>query len=133
MENCIFCAIAAKQVRAAIVLESDTCMAFLDNNPITPYHTLVIPKAHYRNMIDVPVMVLQDLTELMHQVCQIYAQKLGIDSFQIFNNAGPHSAQTVWHLHFHVLPRYGDDAIKFLAHRNPELVTQYPEMLEKLK
>jgi|LSQX01.1.fsa_nt_gb histidine triad (HIT) family protein len=132
METCIFCAIAEKQLPAAFVLESDSSLAFLDNNPISAYHTIVIPKAHHVNILDVPVSVFQDVTELMHQVCQLYQQKLGIDSFQIFNNAGPHSAQTVWHLHFHVLPRFHGDPIKFTAQRMPELVKQYPEMLAKL-
>ncbi len=133
MENCIFCALAEKRLKPWLVLESDNCLAFLDSNPVAPYHTLVIPKAHFDNMLDVPVPVLQDVTELIHQVCQLYTQKLGIDSYQIFNNSGPHSAQTVNHLHFHILPRFEGDAIKFYATRMPELVKQYPEMLDKLK
>lgn len=114
-------------------MESDTCLAFLDNNPVAYYHTLVIPKAHYTNILDVPESVLKDVTELIHKVCQLYSQKLGLDSYQIFNNSGPNSAQTVYHLHFHILPRIEGDAITFHAQRMPELVKQYPEMLEVLK
>lgn len=132
MENCVFCALADKRIKPWLVMESDSCMAFLDANPAGPYHTLVIPKAHYKNMLDVPAPILQDVTAMMHQVCQLYAQKLCIDSFQIFNNTGPHSAQTVCHLHFHILPRFEGDAIKFSANHRPELVEKYPEMLEKL-
>jgi len=133
LEACIFCSIANKQIPSAIVRESETCLAFLDNSPNAAYHTLIIPKAHYENMIDVPLPVLQDVTEMMHQVCQLYSQKIGIDSFQFFNNAGPHSAQSVLHLHFHVLPRYQGDPIKFSAPRMPDLVKQYPEMLARLR
>lgn len=133
MEHCVFCALASKRLKPWLVMESESCMAFLDSNPVALYHTLVVPKTHYRNMLDVPVEVLQDVTELIHQVCQLYTQKIGIDSYQIFNNSGPHSAQTVYHLHFHILPRYEGDAIKFYATHIPELVDQYPEMLEKLK
>ena len=133
MENCVFCALADKRLKPWLVLESESCLAFLDSNPVAPYHTLVIPKAHYQNMLDVPESVLQDVTALMHQVFQLYTQKLGIESFQIFNNTGPHSAQTVYHLHFHILPRFEGDAIKFYATRMPELVERYPEMLERLK
>lgn len=132
MENCIFCAMVDKKVHPSVVAENETCLAFLDNQPVAPYHTLVIPKSHHANMLDIPVDVLQDVTDMMHQVCHLYAQKLGIDSFQIFNNTGPHSAQTVYHLHFHILPRIEGDAIKFYATRMPELVKQFPEMLEKL-
>ena len=132
MDSCVFCALVTKQIPSAIVLESETSLAFLDNSPIAPYHTLVIPKAHYVDIIDVPLPVLQDVTELIHQVCQLYSKKLSINSYQIFNNAGPHSSQSVWHLHFHILPRYEDDAIKFSARHMPELVKQYPEMLARL-
>ena len=133
MGECIFCEIAKKQIYSAIVRESETCLAFLDNNPNAPYHTLIIPKAYYGSMLDVPLPVLQDVTAMMHQICQLYSQKIGIDSFQFFNNAGPHSAQSVLHLHFHVLPRYQGDPIKFSAPRMPELVSQYPEMLARLR
>ncbi len=133
MEDCVFCAMADKSLKTWTVLENENSMAFLDAMPIARYHTLVIPKIHYRNMIDVPLPVVQDVTALMHQVCQLYSEKLGIDSFQFFNNSGPHSAQTVFHLHFHILPRFRGDAIKFDATRMPELVEHYPEMLEKLK
>lgn len=133
MKVCVFCAVAEKKIPSWIVMENQTTMAFLDNNPVTPYHTLVIPKAHYENILDVPRSVLQDVTEMTRQVTLLYQQKLGIDSFQIFNNAGPHSAQSVWHLHFHVLPRTNGDSIKFQATLMPELVNKYPEMLKRLQ
>lgn len=133
MDNCIFCALAEKRLQPWLVMENETCLAFLDANPIAPYHTLVIPKQHYVGMLDVPADILADVTALMHQVCQLYKEKLGIDSFQIFNNTGPHSMQTVFHLHFHILPRSEHDAISFNATRMPEQVGKYPEMLEKLK
>ena len=133
MDNCIFCALAEKRLQPWLVMENETCLAFLDANPISPYHTLVIPKQHYVGMLDVPAGTLGDVTDLIRQVCRLYEEKLGIDSFQIFNNTGPHSMQTVFHLHFHILPRFENDAISFNATKQPELVEKYPEMLEKLK
>ncbi len=133
MDKCVFCALAEKRMEPWTVLENENCLAFLDAQPVAPYHTLVIPKAHYQNVLDVPAPVLQEVTEMMRQVCQLYQEKLGIDSFQLFNNTGPHSAQTVWHLHFHILPRFEGDAISFHAHRMPQLIQQYPKMLAKLK
>ncbi|MEL7637151.1 MAG: HIT family protein [Anaerolineaceae bacterium] len=133
MENCVFCALVDKRIKPWDVLESESCLAFLDNRPIAPYHTLVIPKAHYENMLDVPAPVLQDITGMIHQICQLYGEKLGIDSFQIFNNTGPHSAQSVFHIHFHVVPRFKGDVIQIYAKPMHNLVDQYPDMLEKLK
>lgn len=133
MDNCIFCALAEKRLQPSLVMENETCLAFLDANPIAPYHTLVIPKQHYVGILDVPADTLADVTALIHRVCRLYEEKLGIDSFQIFNNTGPHSYQTVFHLHFHILPRFENDAISFNFTRMPELVEKFPEMLEKLK
>lgn len=133
MRVCAFCGVAEKKIPSWVVMESQSCRAFLDNNPVAPYHTLVIPKAHFENILDVPRSVLRDVTEMTRQVSLLYQQKLGFDSFQIFTNAGPHSAQSVWHLHFHVLPRINGDSIKFQATPMPELVHQYPEMLKRLQ
>lgn len=133
MENCIFCAIAEKKTPSYIVLENENCLAFFDNNPVSPYHTLVIPKVHYENMFDIPKDILVDLTETVHQVCLKYADKLGIDSIQIFNNSGPHTAQTVYHFHFHILPRFERDAIRFDVDFRRDLVDKFPEMLARLK
>ena len=133
MDNCVFCAIAEKRIQPWLVMENETCLAFLDTNPIAPYHTLVIPKQHCVGMLDVPADTLADVTAFIRQVCRLYQEKLGIDSFQIFNNTGPNSQQTVFHLHFHILPRFENDAISFNVTPMPELVKKYPEMLEKLK
>lgn len=133
MENCVFCAIAQKKIESWVVAENENAIAILDARPVGPYHTLVIPKQHSVNMFDVSQASLQDVTALMHDVLHLYAQKLGIDSVQIFNNSGPNSAQTVFHLHFHILPRFEEDQIRFHAQLHPELVEQYPEMLARLQ
>lgn len=133
MENCVFCAISQKKIKSWVVAENENAIAILDARPVGPYHTLVIPKQHSVNMFDVSQASLQDVTALMHDVLHLYAQKLGIDSVQIFNNSGPNSAQTVFHLHFHILPRFEEDQIRFHAQLHPELVEQYPEMLARLQ
>ena len=133
MENCVFCAIAEKRINSWLVAENERAMAFLDAQPVGLYHTLVIPRQHVVSMFDVSKEVMQDVTAMMHEVTQLYAAKLNVDSVQIFNNSGPNSAQTVFHLHFHILPRFGGDNIQFHAHRQPDLIQQYPLMLEKLR
>ena len=133
MENCVFCAISQKKIKSWVVAENENAIAILDARPVGPYHTLVIPKQHSVNMFDVSRESLQGVTDLMHEVLHLYAQKLEIDSVQIFNNSGPNSAQTVFHLHFHILPRFEEDQIRFHAQLHPELVEQYPEMLARLQ
>lgn len=133
MEDCIFCAIVEKRVPAWTVLESEHCLAFLDTNPVAEYHTLVIPKQHFENIFHAPKEVLSDAMALTKEVCQLYEDKIGIDSVQLFNNSGPNSAQSVFHLHLHILPRVKDDAIRFDVRFMKHLVPEFPKMLERLK
>lgn len=133
MQNCVFCAIVNKQIPAWIVKESQHCLAFLDTHPVAEYHTLVIPKEHYENIFDIPQEVLNEIMNLTREVCRLYAEKVGIDSVQLFNNSGHNSAQSVFHFHLHILPRSKDDQIRFEVHHNPCGPQDFAAMLERLK
>ena len=64
MENCIFCKIANKEIPGKIVYEDDLCLAFLDLSQTTNGHTLVVPKTHYQNILDVDKEVLSHLIKV---------------------------------------------------------------------
>ena len=110
MDNCIFCALAEKRLQPSLVMENETCLAFLDANPIAQYHTLVIPKQHYVGILDVPADTLADVTALM-QVCRLYRKNLASTAFKF--STTPAQLSNLCHLHFHILPRFEDDAINF--------------------
>lgn len=107
--DCIFCNIASKTAHAEIVFENDKYIAFLDVNPINFGHTLVIPKTHYDNFLTIPVAELQELTKLTQYLAGAVKRGLNASGFNIISNNGSSAGQTVFHFHYHIIPRYDND------------------------
>ena len=100
--DCLFCKIVAGEIPSKKVYEDDFCYAFDDIEPEAPVHTLVVPKQHFDELTeDVPEEVLG---HLMHVVPKI-AKIKGVDKsgFRCILNVGPDSAQTVQHMHVHII------------------------------
>ena len=112
MRDCIFCGIAAGRQAAERVLETETVLAFLDIAPVNYGHTLIIPKAHYQNLLDLP----DDLWTEMGRVCRRVAQALRTTLFAQGFNLGMNNfeaaGQVVFHAHLHVIPRYFTDGLR---------------------
>jgi histidine triad (HIT) family protein len=110
--DCIFCAIAAGEAPATIVAEDERTVAFMDISPATDGHLLVIPRAHYE---DVLVIDDADLDATMHAaraMARRVKDRLGADGVNLLNSCGRAAWQTVFHFHVHVIPRYDDDPLK---------------------
>ena len=102
MDDCIFCKIASGAFGTEFLFEDENVVAFNDLHPQAPVHVLVVPKAHYANIIDgVPSEVLGS----MAKAAQAVAEKTGIAAtgFRCIMNTGSDAGQTVMHLHMHVL------------------------------
>lgn len=102
MEDCIFCKIASGEIPSTVVYEDDEVMAFEDNNPQTPVHTLLIPKKHYESLSDdIPPEVLGKLFSSVRTVARLK----GIEGrgYRVVVNKGEDGRQTVFHLHLHIL------------------------------
>lgn len=100
--DCIFCRIAEGTIPARVIHETDDLIAFHDVNPQAPVHALIIPKAHYENMLDdIPA----DLVSAVFNEVPVVARMLGLDEggFRTITNSGPDSGQTVYHLHVHLI------------------------------
>lgn len=117
MDNCIFCKIIDGAIPSTKVYESDRVIAFLDINPIEKGHMLIVPKQHWKNLAEVKLDTEKEIEvyeELMY-IVRVAARAVistgfaaGANILQC-NNAC--AGQTVDHLHFHVIPRYGSDAV----------------------
>jgi histidine triad (HIT) family protein len=111
-DDCIFCAIAAGEAPATMVAEDERTVAFMDISPATNGHLLVIPRAHYE---DVLVIDDADLDATMHAaraMARRVKDRLGADGVNLLNSCGRAAWQTVFHFHVHVIPRYDDDPLK---------------------
>ncbi|MEQ4607942.1 HIT domain-containing protein [Streptomyces cavourensis] len=84
--------------------------AFAPLNPLAPGHTLVIPTAHWADIFDVPPEDLAHTTALVQQVAAAMRTALKAKGVNVLSASGPGSEQSVPHLHFHVVPRWPDDA-----------------------
>lgn len=99
--DCIFCKIANKELETKIVFENEEFIAFNDIRPVSPTHILVIPKSHYKSLIEVENKEL--LGKLLFTAKEI-AKKEGLsEGFRTVINTGDNGGQTVHHLHIHIL------------------------------
>lgn len=108
--DCIFCDIASKNSEAEIIYENEKFIAFLDINPVNYGHTLVIPKTHYDNFLTIPAKELYELTHLTQYLAGVVKRAVKADGFNIISNNGSSAGQSVFHFHFHIIPRYENDA-----------------------
>ncbi len=111
--DCIFCKIIAGEIPSHRVYEDDAVIAFLDINPATRGHTLVVPRRHSNDVFD----TAPDDLESAARAVQIVARKLHsvvqADGFNVLQNNGPAAGQAVAHYHVHLIPRRaGDGALR---------------------
>ena len=101
MENCLFCRIIAGEIPGDKVYEDDHVYAFRDINPQAPVHVLIVPKKHLANILECDAETAAALTDAIRAV----AKQEGVDEsgFRVISNCGPDGAQSVNHLHVHLL------------------------------
>lgn len=111
--NCIFCKIAGKEAEAEVLFENDSVLSFLDINPVNFGHALVIPKKHYNNFFEVPSEELDEIIRAVQKVSLAIKESLNPDGVNLVANNGKAAGQTIFHFHFHIIPRFHDDDFRF--------------------
>jgi histidine triad (HIT) family protein len=112
MQDCIFCRIAAGQAPAVRVLETPGVLAFLDIAPVNYGHTLIIPKTHYQNLLDLPDALWLEMGQVSRRVAQALRASLYAQGFNVGMNNFEAAGQVVYHAHLHVIPRYHTDGLR---------------------
>jgi histidine triad (HIT) family protein len=107
--ECIFCKIARKEIPAEVIAEDTHTVAFLDIMPRAPGHTMVIPKVHASNILDLPESEIEPLFMSVRKIAERLSRVLKTDGLTIGINQGEASGQAVEHLHVHLLPRFKND------------------------
>lgn len=107
--NCLFCKIVTKQIPSENIYEDGSSLAFLDIHPKARGHTLIIPKTHAENILDISPESLQALILTIQKVTGILHASLNPAGFTIGINHGKGAGQEVDHLHVHVIPRFKGD------------------------
>ena len=111
MEDCIFCKIANGEIPSATLYEDDDFRVILDLGPATRGHALILPKAHYADLTELPDDLAAGSMQLAKKIITALKPALGCDGYNVVQNNGPAAGQTVFHYHVHLIPRRdGDNA-----------------------
>lgn len=129
-EDCIFCKIIKGEIPSMKVYEDDVCLAYLDINPDSDGHTLVIPKKHYTDIYEMPNDVLLKIFDDAKKIMNDLKDKLQCTGYTLMINYG--SSQEVKHFHLHIKPQYKDKKfVKFIKHK--ELLKDINEVHKIIK
>lgn len=104
MENCIFCRIIGGEEMVSIVYEDDRAIAFLDVQPASQGHTLVVSKDHYETLFDVPEDILTHCMAVAKRIAPGLKRAVGAEAINVFSANGKAGGQDVLHFHMHLIP-----------------------------
>ena len=115
-EQCVFCAIVAGDAEASVVHEDDQAVAFMDLNPVTPGHLLVVPRRHVTGLEDLDQATSAHVWRLAHRLARAMRRSgLRCEGINVFLADGEAAFQEVLHFHLHVFPRYDGDGFTINA------------------
>ncbi|MCF0217978.1 MAG: HIT domain-containing protein [Malacoplasma sp.] len=107
--DCLFCKIVNKTIPCNLIAESENAIAFLDINPVSDGHTLIIPKTHCTNLVDASESQLFEVMKLVPIVTKKIAQVFSPAGFNFLSNMNAVAGQAVFHFHIHIMPKYEKD------------------------
>jgi len=135
MTDCIFCKIVAGQIPAAKVYEDDRFLAFMDINPQSRGHCLLIPKEHHQTLVEMPDELLQGLIALSKRLGRAAMQGLKADGLSVIQANGKAACQIIPHYHMHLIPRWDNDGLALsdweMVPGDPAVIAQAAEDLKK--
>ena len=131
--TCIFCKIVAGQIPCFKLYEDADTIAFMDINPVNEGHALAVAKGHFANIQDIPADVLGKVAATAQRVAKAQNAALKPEGINLLQANGPGAGQTVFHLHFHILPRTAQDGeLKVNWGHNPGDMVKIKEVYGKL-
>jgi histidine triad (HIT) family protein len=110
--DCLFCKIVAGEVPSTRVDEDERTVAFMDLNPATRGHLLVVPRDHSTDLHDIGAEDLAACLRMAQRLAGRIRDRLGADGVNLLNSCGQVAWQTVFHFHVHVIPRYANDPLR---------------------
>jgi histidine triad (HIT) family protein len=111
-EDCLFCGIVEGSIPSENIDSDERTVAFMDINPATPGHALVVPRAHSKDLIEIDPADLEATAIAAQRLATRMTDLLDADGVNVINACGAAAWQTVFHFHLHVIPRFEDDPLE---------------------
>jgi histidine triad (HIT) family protein len=130
--DCSFCRIVAGEISSTTMAQSERAIAFMDVNPLSPGHVLVVSRSHATDLFDVTADDLAACVHLAQQIARRAKDRLGADGVNLLNCSGEAAKQTVFHFHIHVIPRFEDQPGKDRIGLPWDSVPSNPDEIERI-
>jgi histidine triad (HIT) family protein len=131
--DCLFCKICTGEIPSDKVYEDADFLAFLDIKPLNQGHTLIIPKEHYKDIFELPDEVLVKMSVLVKKLSIAVKEATKAEGINIKVNNGAPAGQDVFHVHFHIIPRYEKDGYEPWRGKPYDSDQVKSEMSEKIR
>ena len=116
---CIFCKIVANEIPSKKIYEDDLVLGMLDISQTTKGHSLVLPKKHYDNILEMPKEELDHMINVVQDLSKQLINKLDANGINVLTNINEAAGQSVLHAHIHLIPRYNEnDTVKIQYTQN---------------
>ena len=132
-DDCVFCRIVAGEAPSHRVFEDEETVAFMDINPATDGHCLVIPRHHAPDVWTLPEEAGTAVWRSVRRVAHALRDAIAPDGLNVLQSNGRAALQTVFHYHVHLIPRYVDDGIHVPLMRAPGDRSRLEEYAERLR
>jgi histidine triad (HIT) family protein len=130
MDDCIFCKIVKGEISSYKIYEDEKVYAFLDIKPLSKGHTLLLPKEHYENILDIPKDLYGYMFEVAKEIAEHIQEKYNPEGIFINQNNGQMAGQSIMHVHLHIKPIYDESQKHSEEDKRMELSK---EEMEKIK
>jgi histidine triad (HIT) family protein len=131
--NCVFCKIVAGNIPCFKLQEDEATLAFMDINPVHDGHCLVIPKAHYATVFEVPADAFAAVSRVVGRLAKAVDTAVVPDGLNLLQSNGPGAAQSVPHFHIHILPRRMNDGLLMNWTLTPGDMKRIGEWAERIR
>lgn len=111
-DDCLFCGIVKGIVPSETIASDERTVSFMDINPATAGHALVVPREHSADLLEIGAEDLEAVSLAAQRLAKRAKDVLGADGVNLINSCGRAAWQTVFHFHIHVVPRYDDDPLE---------------------
>lgn len=130
-DSCIFCKIISGELPCHKIWEDEDYLAFLDIRPLTPGHTLLIPKKHFQDLLSMNAQFLQTALAKTQMIVKLLITKLEAKGMSILQSNGREAGQVVDHIHFHLIPRYFLSELSIENDPNTDEILSNPDYFTK--